>query len=189
MRKEFKIPERYRERYERIEEFLKENPEYEYKTFLDAMELYINLKNGHERVVNCEEYKKLISSQREYSNLKPNMHDHASIRREKLIRIVNQFGTVGKDKLIRVDKQEFGVSHQTAYNDIEFLESKRVIKPAPRHEAEKYNREHRKKGMRQIKVYVTKNYEPEITNDDPDVDVMEKYMLAKPIKPSVSIEG
>ncbi|MCD6165486.1 HTH domain-containing protein [bacterium] len=195
-RKSYDFYEKDKERILRIQEGIEKlklySHCYEKDIFLDAMEFYlenVNYFDGGDTSHNSKHLRE------EYSNLKSKLHDHASIRREKLIRIINERKRpFGREWIIKVHRQEFGVSHQTIYNDIAYLEATGVIKPAPRHEAEKYNREHRKKGMREIKVYISKNYEPEqpeISSSDEDIDILGKYLQAKPIKPcvSVSVEG
>jgi hypothetical protein len=62
MIKQFRIPQDKEREVEKINIFLKENPEYEYLAYLNAMELYMDVKNGNKVVIDCDKYNELLIS-------------------------------------------------------------------------------------------------------------------------------
>ena len=64
MIKQFRIPQDKEREAEKINIFLKENPEYEYLAYLNAMELYMDVKNGNKVVIDCDKYNELLISKK-----------------------------------------------------------------------------------------------------------------------------
>jgi len=158
MRKEFKISSEYKERNERIEAFLKENPEYEYKAYLNAMELYIEVKNGHKIVLDHEKYKELIESQN--LNCKKNNHCTKVQELEEILkrkaRSHEDLYVFSKKDIVKIAIVMFDCCLKTGYNFVNELVYKNVIIEAPMEEQAIYNRKHRKQGQRRINVYCLK---------------------------------
>jgi len=175
MRKTFWIHKRNWKRLKAINNLLKQNKEinheFEQDAFLNCMEQYLSDINYTVTKISNGGY----TNSGDISSVSSKTKQRLARLCKLIVILERTFGfdnVIGRDTIVKIDINEFKVSKATAYNDIIELIAQRKLIEAPQSQAELYNQQHRKKGQRELEVFVLKG-ESQVTQTKSErTDVM-----------------